>query len=321
VDGNVTTVNAMDSFQTGVHFNTICAQFPTQIYRLSRWLTQTTFSKQAADQFTGMARYKTVERVKAISDEADFFTHLPYEPSEKARRIMVLPELVAECTTYLNAGNDTTQISLTNTMFELASHPEKQQRLYEILIASLPEHSRPLASYSELCQIPYLRACIDETLRLLPPVRFGLPRRTIAGGATISGHYIPAGVTVSSSVYTLHRDGSLFDSPLDWKPERWLPDNDEVSTAERQNLKDYVLPFTLGGRACIGRNLAYMELSICLAAMVMTFEWTISPESQRSFGHHERFNSSPVQLIISAKGRSDVLTSSMYSRIECGDAP
>ena len=81
----------------------------------------------------------------------------------------------------------------------------------------------------------------------------------------IAGHHIPAGVTVSSSVYTLHRYRSLFHSPLEWKPERWLQDS-EVSEAERKNLQEFVLPFTLGGRACIGRNLAYMEVSTLVLA-------------------------------------------------------
>ena len=331
-EGKVTTVNAMDSFQTGVHFSVMCAQFTPMVYHLSRWLAQPTFRRQAADKFTGMARYKTVERVKSASQEPDFFTHLPYQPSEKAHRMMELPELVAECTTYLNAGgngsavfteqcllstgNDTTQISLTNNIFEIASHPEKQEKLYQALITGLTEDSRPVASYSELSQIPYLRACIDETFRLLPPVRFGLPRRTVVEGATISGHFIPAGVTVSSSVHTLHRQSSLFHSPLEWKPERWLPDGGEVSEAERNNLKDYVLPFTLGGRACIGRNLAFMELSICLAAMVMGFKWTITPDSRKSFSHYERFNSSPLRLKVTAKARQDdALTHSVPCRV------
>jgi len=188
-------------------------------------------------------------------------------------------------------------------MFELASHSTKQQRLYDELVKTLPVASRTIASYAELIQIPYLRACIDETFRLLPPVRFGLPRRTASGGATITGHSILPGVTVSSSVYSLHRNPALFNRPLDWEPERWLPGNAEVSETERQNLKDYVLPFTLGGRACIGRNLAYMELSVCLAALVMGYEWTITPKAERSFEHYERFNSSPLCLMISAKKR------------------
>ncbi|KAK5051387.1 hypothetical protein LTR84_003039 [Exophiala bonariae] len=312
--GAVTTVNAMKTFQSGVHWNTICAQFSPPIYSLGRWLTSSTADKQAADHFAGMARYLTVQRIKMKPEEPDFFTNLPYdEASEKSRTTLNIDQLVAECDTYLNAGNDTTQISLTNTMFELASHPEKQQKLYDILLQGLPESSRPVASYTELCQIPYLRAVLDESFRLLPPVRFGLLRRTTGHGATISGHTIPAGVTVSSSVYTMHRDSNLFHNPSEWIPERWLPDTHHVSDAERQNLKDYVLPFTLGGRACIGRNLAYMELSICVAAMVLSFEWTITPEAKKSFTHYERFNSSPVCLMISAKARCDEKLSSEWN--------
>ena len=200
-------------------------------------------------------------------------------------------------------GNDTTQISLTNAIFELATHPDKQQHLFDVLTSVLPASSKPLASYAELAHIPYLRACIDETLRLDPPVRFGLPRRTTVGGATITGHFIPAGVTVSSSVHTLHRDETLFHKAREWVPERWIPGNPDMSATECQNLKDYVLPFTLGGRACIGRNLAYMEISICLAALVMTFEWSSTQEDRRKFTHFERFNASPTSLMVSARER------------------
>jgi len=193
-------------------------------------------------------------------------------------------------------------------MYELACHPDKQQKLYETLLKTLPETSQPVASYAELISNQYLRACLDETFRLLPPVRFGLPRRTAGEGAVIAGHYIPPGVTVSSSLHSLHRSESLFHKPCDWIPERWIPGNADVSETEWQNLKEFVLPFTLGGRACVGRNLAYMELSICLAALVMAFEWRLSPQAACEYTHFERFNSSPVSLMVSARPRPDVWT-------------
>ena len=104
VDGTVSSVQAMDSFQTGVHFNTICAQFNPLAYRLSRLLSSSTYRKKSADHFTGMARYLTVQRLKMRPTAPDFFTHLPHELSEKNREPVQLPELVAECTTFLNAG-------------------------------------------------------------------------------------------------------------------------------------------------------------------------------------------------------------------------
>jgi len=103
-DGTVSAVQAMDSFQIGVHFNTLCAQLSPYAYRLSRWISQTTYENKAANHFTGMARYKTVNRLKWTPTEPDFFSYLPLEPCEKRPTVMELPELVAECTTFLNAG-------------------------------------------------------------------------------------------------------------------------------------------------------------------------------------------------------------------------
>ncbi|KAF2765375.1 cytochrome P450, partial [Teratosphaeria nubilosa] len=278
-DHKTTSVRAMQTFQTGVHFNTLCAQFAPALYRILRSIGQTMqiASRNNADHFTGMVRYRSVQRLtkQSVPSSVDIFSFMPTKASEKVPSPMTLSEIVAECTSFLNAGNDTTQISLTNTMFELAANPDKQHKLYDTLISHLPETSRPIASYTDLQHLPYLRACLDESLRVHPPVRFGLPRRTTGKGAMIAGHHIPGNVTVSSSVHTLHHDETLFRKPLTYLPERWLVDSAESSEEERKNLKDYVLPFTLGPRACIGRNLAYMEMSICLAALVMKFEFQI----------------------------------------------
>lgn len=318
-NGRVKNVQAMDSFQTGVHFNTLCAQLTPSGYGFSRWATGWMDRNQAADKFTGMARYGTVERLKNGPDGTDFFTFFPLEATEKRPVPMSVPDIVAECTSFLNAGrsdhrrhdyridcrvgNDTTQISLTNTMYQLASHPEKQQKLYKLLYQSLDEESQPIAAFADLNKIAYLAACLDETLRLMPPVRFGLPRRTVGEGSIIREHAIPGGVTVSASVHTMHRDENLFRQATEWIPERWIPESGESSDEELKNLKDFVLPFTLGGRACIGRNLAYMEMSICLAALVMAFEWKISDKERQKFTHFERFNSSPLELVVSAVPR------------------
>ncbi|KAK4493908.1 hypothetical protein PRZ48_015093 [Zasmidium cellare] len=303
VDGRVTTVHAMDSFQTGVHFNSLCAQLGPSRYRFARWVAKWTRQSRAVDKFSGMSRYGTITRLKQTVEGVDFFSFFPVEVTPKTPSPMTVPDLVAECASFLNAGNDTTQITLTNVMFQLATHPTHQDQLYNDLLRSLSRTAQPVASFAELSQIPYLLACIDETLRLMPPVRFGFPRRTVGKGSMISGHHIPAGVTVSASVYTMHRDENLFHDAEDWIPERWISGSPHSSEDEIKRLKEFVLPFTTGGRACIGRNLAYMELSICIAALVMAFEWHISDTACKSFTHFERFNTSPVSLMVSATPR------------------
>lgn len=103
-DGKTISVQAMNSFQTGVHFNTLCAQLSPTAYHLSRWISQPTFLKQAADHFSGMARYQTVKRLASTPGEPDFFSFFPLESTEKRLAAMGLSDLVAECTSFLNAG-------------------------------------------------------------------------------------------------------------------------------------------------------------------------------------------------------------------------
>ncbi|KAL6239652.1 hypothetical protein BDW75DRAFT_236258 [Aspergillus navahoensis] len=55
-------------------------------------------------------------------------------------------------------------------------------------------HGEVVAPYSKVKHLPYLRACLDESLRMLPPVTFGLPRRTPPGGTTILGDYVWRGI-------------------------------------------------------------------------------------------------------------------------------
>lgn len=78
--------------------------------------------------------------------------------------------------------------------------------------------------------------------------------------------------------------------------------NPDFSDEERCNLKDFVMPFTTGTRACIGRNLAYMEVSIAMAALVMAFEWRM-PDGliEENFGQFERITSNPTKLNIKTK--------------------
>ncbi|KAJ3459983.1 hypothetical protein FSOLCH5_007747 [Fusarium solani] len=311
--GKVKQVHAMDSFHSGSRFNVMFGPIPLVWNKLAKRLLAYTHNRQAGISFGGMARYQVAKRLVEPPLEPDLFSHLPLTPSAKWPTPMPLEELIAESATMLDAGNDTTQTSLTSCTFHLARNPAKQQKLHAILTqtTSAADPSKPVVLYSEqLQQIQYLRAVLDENFRCKPPVSIGLPRRTTAG-ATIAGHFIPPGITVSVPLYTLHHDENLFTDAWDFIPERWLAEDDDnrggwvTSRQEAKNLKDFVLPFSLGGRACIGRNLAYMELSMVIAALVLGFEWELAvPDSEMEMV--ERFNCNPKGLMVRAKVRPGV---------------
>lgn len=312
--GDVKQVHAMDSFHSGSRFNVTYGFFPTSWNDFAKRILHFSHDRQAGLNFGAMARYLVVKRLENTPDEPDLFSHLPSKPSPKWPSPMPLEELIAESGTMLDAGNDTTQTSLTNCIYQLALHPDKQKKLYDVLVAAVsPDDARrPVARYSGMLQhIPYLRACLDESFRCRAPVASGLPRRTVPPGATIAGHFIPPDTTVSMPLYTLHRNKTLFREAYRFVPERWLAEDDEnrgkweVDAREAKNLKDFVLPFSLGGRGCIGRNLAYMELSMVICALVLGFEWELAaPGSDMEMV--ERFNCNPKELYVRAQVRDGV---------------
>lgn len=298
-DGTILTVNAMHTFHTGAAHSVLIGHLPPFWYDLIRnkilgWTTNT----KCGNTFTDMARYLAHQRLRSPPLEPDLFSNLPTAGTEKRSVPMSDAEIIAESAVMLNAGNDTTQTSLTNIMYYLSRHRDIQEKLRNVLLQSLEPENIPAAPYEVLRHIPYLRAVIDESFRMQAPLGTGLPRLTTKA-SIIDGELIPAGVTVSAQTWSLQRRDDLFHRASEWIPDRWLLTNEETSDQERQNLKEFVLPFSLGPRACIGRNLAYMELSICIAALVMAFQWDLVEKGQ-ILRHHERFNCNPVELPIRA---------------------
>lgn len=112
--------------------------------------------------------------------------------------------------------------------------------------------------------------CLDESMRLSPPVPTTLPREVLPGGAMISGRFFPEGTDIGTPAFTLNTNERYFPKPLEYIPERWDP---EISGAEAvAKAASAFAPFSLGPRACVGRSLAYMEMLTTLARVVFLFD-------------------------------------------------
>ncbi|KUL85559.1 hypothetical protein ZTR_08084 [Talaromyces verruculosus] len=303
--GNAKIVHAMNSFHSSSRFNTTLAQLQLPLYKLARCILFFAPGNKEGGDFAGMSRAHVYYRLQNEPAERDLFSGFPVKASEKRPVPMPVEEAVAECTTMLDAGNDTTQTSLTNCIYHLARYPEKQKKLYDALVAAVPEEYKPtyVVPSSVLQNVPYLSAVLEENWRCRPPVARGLPRCTTGEGAMIGGHHIPPGVTVSASIYSLHHNDGLFRQPLEFIPERWIPEDPMgADKTEAKNLRQYCIPFSMGPRACIGRNLAYMEVSVVIAALVLNFEWELA-EPGMKYQTVERFNWNPRQLMVKARIR------------------
>jgi hypothetical protein len=199
----------------------------------------------------------------------------PHETSLIAKLRSKIPELsslqcAAECMDHLAAGIDTTGDALCFLMHELSLPRSKhiQARLRDELQSSVE---------APLDQLSYLDAVIKEGLRLFPPIPMSFPRYVPGPeGRTISDYFLPSQTIVSCQPYSLHllnKDVWAADGhdPAIFAPERWLHDISE------KDMSHLFFAFGAGGRGCIGRNLASVEMKLLLREIYTRFHTIVAP--------------------------------------------
>ncbi|KAJ7394491.1 hypothetical protein OS493_000305 [Desmophyllum pertusum] len=122
-------------------------------------------------------------------------------------------------------GVDTTSNTMQWVLYMMAKNPDKQEILRQEVLSVLGDQNQ--ASPTTIGQMPYLKACVRETLRLYPVISlFG---RIASKDLILSGYHIPAGTQLDFLVYHMSRDESVFTDPNAFTPERWLRDRDPQS--------------------------------------------------------------------------------------------
>src|SRR6266699_4064628 len=104
-----------------------------------------------------------------------------------------MDELQANCSTLIIGGSETTATLLAGATFFLLTNPAALKRLTEEIRSSFGSERE--IDFASVGNLPYLLACLEEALRLYPPVPTGLPRLVPKGGANVCGEYIPENVS------------------------------------------------------------------------------------------------------------------------------
>ncbi|RYP05843.1 hypothetical protein DL765_009717 [Monosporascus sp. GIB2] len=184
-------------------------------------------------------------------------------------------EIWTEADFFFPAGSDTIAACLSAAFFYLSRNPVAYTKLTQE-IRSAFQKGDEIKNGTTLSNCQYLRACIDETLRISPAVP-GTPWRESNEPFIVDGHVIPPGVQVGVNIYTLHHNEEYFPEPVAFKPERWI----EGPTTK---LHDAFLAFSAGERTCLGRDMAYLETSIVLAKTLWYFDFEVAPGTQGKLG-------------------------------------
>ncbi|RYP59345.1 hypothetical protein DL771_010910 [Monosporascus sp. 5C6A] len=200
---------------------------------------------------------------------------------------ITLNEIWSEAIFFMPAAGDTISTTLSALFFYLSRNPRCRQRLAHEIRTTFAS-SDEIKNGTQLTSCRYLRACIDEALRMSPPVTGTLWREQLRqdGDAplVVDGHVIPRDVLVGVNIYSIHHNEAYFPDPFRYNPERWLPSDDTANAAAAANRAAFV-PFSLGARACAGKAMAYLEASLTMAKTLWYFDF--EPANRPNTGEKE----------------------------------
>ncbi|OBR05375.1 Benzoate 4-monooxygenase cytochrome P450 [Colletotrichum higginsianum IMI 349063] len=218
----------------------------------------------------GVRRFKTWiagevrRRIENKPESADIFTWVLEDYEAKGvRSAQDMLNLFGDCILITVAGSDTVAAVLSCLFMELARHPKEYKKLQEEIDECFRHHDKP--EHAPLSKLRYLQACIDESLRLHPPVPSGVQRVTPPEGLKVDDVWLQGDTIVFVPSYTQYRDVRFFERPDEFIPERWT-DRPELV----KNAAVYV-PFSTGHDVCIGKQLGLMETRFVTSAIVHRF--------------------------------------------------
>ncbi|XP_011292420.3 probable cytochrome P450 12c1, mitochondrial [Musca domestica] len=177
-------------------------------------------------------------------------------------------------------GVDPTSSIMSAALLCIATNPEKQERLRKEILTAIGRNEA--FSMENMKNLPYLRACIKESMRLYPLI-FG-NMRTTAMDLCLSGYQVPKGTHVFLTSNMLLKEECYFPQANEFIPERWLRMKD------MDNLKisnPFVfLPFGFGPRSCVGKRIVELQLEITLANIVRNFKVEYNYPTENAFKNY-----------------------------------
>jgi cytochrome P450 len=187
-------------------------------------------------------------------------------------------ELLSEAQLLVIAGTGTMSTSLCGLFFYITRNESAYHRLVEEIRETF-QSPEEILSGPKLSSCRYLRACLDEAMRLTPAAPSELPRNILPGGQVIDGEFYPAGTTVGTAMWSSGFSKDYGDS-VRFRPERWIPDERSgVTPAEVARIKTISNPFSAGPMNCVGQNLAMLEMSMIVAQTLHRLDVRAEPGS------------------------------------------
>ncbi|XP_067119436.1 cytochrome P450 4c3-like [Centruroides vittatus] len=171
------------------------------------------------------------------------------------------------------AGQDTTTMGVSWTLYFLGLHDNFQQKVYEELYHIFGDDVDRKITTDDLKKMKYLECVIKEALRIYPPVPFIFRRNP--SSLEVDGYNLPPNSSYVICIHAIHHNPTVFENPEVFDPDRFLPEN-----CEKRNPIAF-LPFSAGPRNCIGQKYAMFEMKTILANVLRKFKvYSLDPRDK-----------------------------------------
>ncbi|KAL4963139.1 cytochrome P450 [Aspergillus stella-maris] len=211
-------------------------------------------------------------KIENTSDRPDLLKSLVEASDPETGKRLTEQEINSEAFAVLVAGSHSTAGTLTLLFWHLIQNPDVLGKVQEEILAtlgSLPSNQTSYPISGLEASLPYTMACIRENFRINPVFTMPLWRKVgYPGGLDIGQHHIPLGTNICISNYVLHHNPSVFGSDHEiYDPTRWF---DPVYNKEKGR---HLIPFSVGHRMCIGRNLAMTNILKSVTTLLSLFDF------------------------------------------------
>ena len=220
---------------------------------------------------------------KKVSKEVEPQKHRDFlsrflEAKERHPNVVDNDQVFSYTVSNVNAGSDTTAISLRAVMYYTLKDQRVTMRLQQELEQAYNENRlSPPASWTQAQSLPYLDAVIKEALRLHPAVGLLLERIVPEEGLQLpnGGPFIPPGTIVGVNPWVIHRHPVFGEEVDTFRPERWLQSDSESDPdfhIRKQNMIRATFTFGAGPRTCIGKNISLLEIYKLIPSLFLKYQ-------------------------------------------------
>ncbi|KAL9655480.1 hypothetical protein ABK040_011873 [Willaertia magna] len=259
---------ALETFVSlGVIVRRFLFSYPWLLNIVERVLGLSEKNKLVSDRLDEIIERKQKElKNEGVMDSNDLLSLL-VEANNQEKGLLSQQEIKSNAAVFALAGHETTSTLLQWLTYELAKHPEVQERARKEIDQVLENKRSP--TYEDIGKLNYINAIIYEGLRQHPPVPtvFKIAKKDVQ----IGKFKIPKDTSIALLIYSVNRSEKLYENPTEFKPERFL--DNEV----RQKIQhDFTwIPFSMGSRKCIGFQFALFEAIMMLTRIIQFYEFTL----------------------------------------------